>query len=38
MKGNGKDVTQGDLDKSTLLESRDDLVNNWDIDYSNPEY
>ncbi len=38
MKGNGKDVTQGHLDESTLLELRDDLINNWDIHYSNPKY
>ncbi len=36
MKGN--DVTQGDLDETTMLELRDDLINNWDIHYSNPEY
>ncbi len=38
MKGKGKDITQGHLDKSTLLELRDDLINNWDIRYSNPDY
>jgi hypothetical protein len=38
MKGEGKDVTQGYLDKSTLLELRDDLINNWDMHYSNPHY
>jgi hypothetical protein len=38
MKGKGKDVTQGHLDKSTLLESRDGLIHNWDIHYSNPNY
>jgi hypothetical protein len=39
MKGKGKDATQGHLAKSTsLLELRDDLINNWDIHYSNPEY
>jgi hypothetical protein len=38
MKGKGKDVTRGHLDKSTLLELRDDLINNWDIHYSNPDY
>ncbi len=38
MKGQGKEVTQGHLDKSTLLELRDDLLNNWEIQYSNPEY
>jgi hypothetical protein len=26
------------LDKSTLSELRDDLINNWKILYSNPEY
>ncbi len=26
------------MDESTLLELRDDLINNWDIHYSNPEY
>jgi hypothetical protein len=34
----GKDVTQGHLDESTLLELRDDLINNWDIHYSNVDY
>jgi hypothetical protein len=38
MKGEGKDITRGHLDKSTLLELRDDLINNWDIHYSNPDY
>jgi hypothetical protein len=38
MKGEGKDITQGLLDESTLLELRDDLINNWDIHYSNPKY
>ncbi len=38
MKGEGKDVTQGHLHKSTLLELRDHLINNWDIQYSNPKY
>ncbi len=38
MKGKGKDVTQGRLDRLTLLELRDDLINNWDIHYSNPKY
>ncbi len=38
MKGKGKDVTWGHLDESTLLELRDDLINNWDIHYSNPDY
>ncbi len=38
MKGKGKDVTQGHLDESTLLELRDDLINNWDIHYSKPKY
>jgi hypothetical protein len=38
MKGKGKDVTQGHLDKSTLLELRDDLINNGEINYSNPDY
>jgi hypothetical protein len=38
MKGKGKDVSQGHLDESTLLELRDDLINNWDIKYSNPKY
>jgi hypothetical protein len=36
--GQGKDVTQGRLDESTLLELRDDLINNWDIHYSNTKY
>jgi hypothetical protein len=26
------------LDKSTLSELKDDLLNNWEILYSNPEY
>jgi hypothetical protein len=38
MKGEGNDITQGHLDESTLLELRDDLINNWDIHYSNPNY
>ncbi len=38
MKGEGNDVTKGHLDKSTLVELRDDLINNWDIHYSNPNY
>ncbi len=38
MKGQGKDVTRGHLDESTLLELRDDIINNWDIHYSNPKY
>jgi hypothetical protein len=38
MKGRGKDVTRGHLDESTLLELRDDLINNWEINYSNPDY
>jgi hypothetical protein len=38
MKGEGKDVTQGHLDKLTLLELRDDLINNWDIHYNNLNY
>jgi hypothetical protein len=38
MKGEDNDVTRGYLDKSTLLELRDDLINNWDIHYSNPNY
>jgi hypothetical protein len=38
MKGEGNDVTRGPLDKSTLLELRYDLINNWDIHYSNPNY
>ncbi len=38
MKGKGKDVTRGHLDKSTLLELRDDLINNWEIHYSKPNY
>jgi hypothetical protein len=38
MKGEGNDCTQGHLDESTLVELRDDLINNWDIHYSNPNY
>jgi hypothetical protein len=34
----GKYFTQGPLDKSTLLALRDDLINNWDINYSNADY
>jgi hypothetical protein len=38
MKGEGHDITRGHLDKSTLVELRDDLINKWDIHYSNPNY
>jgi hypothetical protein len=38
MKGKGKDVTRGHLDQSTLLKLRDDLINNWEINYINPDY
>jgi hypothetical protein len=38
MKAQGQQVTQGCLDESTLSELRDDLLNNWEILYSNPEY
>ncbi len=38
MKAQGQQVTQGCLDKSTLSELRDDLLNNYKILYSNPEY
>ncbi len=38
MKAQGQQVTQGFLDKSALSEFRDDLLNNWEILYSNPEY
>ncbi len=38
MKGEGNDITRGHLDESTLVELRDDLINNWDIHYSNPNY
>ncbi len=38
MKAQGQQVTRGCLDKSTLSELRDDLLNNWEILYSNPEY
>ncbi len=34
----GDDVTQGHLDESKMLELRDDLINNWNICYSNPDY
>jgi hypothetical protein len=37
-KAKGQQVTQGCLDESTLSELRDDLLNNWEILYSNPEY
>ncbi len=30
----GEDFTEGPLDESTLLALRDDLINNWDINYS----
>jgi hypothetical protein len=38
MKAQGQQATRGCLDKSTLSELRDDLLNNWEILYSNPEY
>ena len=38
MKAQGQQVTQGCLDKSTLSELRDDLLNNWEILYINPEH
>ncbi len=38
MKGESNEINQGHLDKSTLVELRDDLINNWDIHYSNPDY
>ncbi len=38
MKGEGNNITLGHLDESTLVELRDDLINNWDIHYSNPNY
>jgi hypothetical protein len=38
MKAQGQQVTQGCLDESTLSELRDDLLNNWEILYSNPKY
>jgi hypothetical protein len=38
MKGEGNNITRGYLDNSTLLELRDDLISNWDIHYSNPDY
>jgi hypothetical protein len=31
----GENFTDGCLDKSTLLALRDDLINNWDINYKN---
>jgi hypothetical protein len=34
----GKDFTEGHLDKSPLLALRDDLINNWDINYSNANF
>ncbi len=36
MKAQGQQVTRGCLDKSTLSELREDLLNNWEILYSNP--
>jgi hypothetical protein len=38
MKAQGKQVTRGCLDESTLSELRDDLINNWEVLYSNPGY
>jgi hypothetical protein len=38
MKAQGKQVTRGCLDESTLSELKDDLLNNWEILYSNPKY
>jgi hypothetical protein len=38
MKAQGQQVTQGCLDESALSELRDDLLINWVILYSNPEY
>ncbi len=39
MKAQGQQVTRGCLDESTLSELRgDDLINNWEILYSNTEY
>jgi hypothetical protein len=37
MKAQGQQVTQGCLDRSALSELSDDLLNNWEILYSNPE-
>ncbi len=34
----GKDFTEGHLDESTLLSLRDDLINNWGINYSNANF
>jgi hypothetical protein len=38
MKGEGKDITRGHLDESTLIELRDDLIINWVIHCSTPNY
>ncbi len=38
MKAQGQQVTRGCLDKSALSELRDDLINNQEILYSNPNY
>ncbi len=38
MKGEGNNITWGHLDKSTLVKLRDDLINNWNIHYNNPNY
>jgi hypothetical protein len=38
MKAQGQQVTRGCLGKSTLSELRDDLLNHWEILYSNPKY
>jgi hypothetical protein len=34
----GNDFTGGHLDKSTLLALRDDVINNWDTNYSNANF
>jgi hypothetical protein len=34
----GEDFTEGNLDKSTLLALRDDVINNWDTNYSNTNF
>jgi hypothetical protein len=33
-----EDFTEGRLDESTLLALRDDVINNWDINYSNADF
>jgi hypothetical protein len=34
----GEVFTEGHLDKLTLLALRDDVINNWDTNYSNANF